>query len=981
MRSTHCCNATRSRLSFLFVCFCCFQALAQTPGPQSSQANRLAEIARLVSQNRTQPVENVVDLGNEALMLLKQNPDAETEIGIRLGMSWALSRKGDATGAEGHARAARKLALASEFDAVLGEAEYYLGVALFYQARLPEALEAGRRAREIQNRNQDLDALATTLTLLGAVHRSAGSYDLALESHLQALDVATALADADAIARSNNNVGLIYWNLDQHEKALSYLQPALDTYRDGDDTYKIATALSNLGLILIELGEPRRALVHLQEAVNLHQNIDNPRGRARILSNLGFAHEELGDLDTALDFTFQSLELRQDLGDRIGMARSYGSIASIFAKTGQPSEAEQYFKRALEQAEEAGAKSEQIAIHAGMAAVHETLGNYEAALAAHKSRAELAAEVHSAEAKQKIAEFEAANAVSVKERELEAIRQEQTQQQLALARQQTRLALMALIILLLLVVAAGLVLLTRKRSRSLATISASHEDLQKSTTRLKQSEQRYRSVFDDPVTPKLLLDLERRCLIEANAPAETLCANVSGDPLPGTSVAELKPRWLRDAINACSAHATSEVCQAEAWMDDHGNVHHSEIRTTPLALDNKSCAVVTVHDVTEEKRIEEERIKQDKLESLGLLAGGIAHDFNNAMVAVLGHVSLAQYQAGQNSEVQPLLREAESAIDHAVNLTSQLLTFAKGGEPRRELCNVAELVVASTRFALSGSSTSVDYEIEDGLWSARLDQTQFKQAVGNLVMNASQSMSGSGSVAVSAFNLMTDTALSPTVGAGPFVAITVHDSGPGIPIEIQDKVLDPYFSTKQTGSGLGLATAFAIVCRHEGWLDFQSDETSGTTFKLYFPADPGATPRTDDQSDECPEGTGRILVMDDDPAVQEVYRVALSKLGYDLQITSNGHEAIEAYQAGLQTGRRFDAVVMDLTVPGSMGGNEAMSALRSLDPAVLGIVASGYSNDPVMSGFRQAGFSGALRKPFSLTQLGIVLKQVLSHAA
>lgn len=949
------------------------RAAASPPAPPS----RLAELSQLVAQNRDTPVENVVALGNEALVLLERDPHPRTEIDIRLGLSWALSRQGDADGGQEHARIAKELALQSDLEGELAQAEYHLGVALYYRAQLPEALEASERARLIQHRNEDLSALSKTLTLMGAINRSRAAYDLALESHLQALEVSTQLGDIDGVARSNNNVGLIYWNLGQHERALTFLSPALTTYRAGGDKYKIAAALSNLGLIYIELEEPLLALDYLNEASKLHEQIDNPRSLARVLSNLGYAYQSLSEPEKALVFLFQSLEIRERLGDRIGLARSYGSIAGLHAEAGRANEAVDFYLKALDQANLAGARSEQMAIHAGLADTYEVLGNYEAALAAHKLHRELSAEVDSARAKQKIAELEAANAVSIKERELEAIKLQQTEQELELAQQRTRHAMMGLIILLLALAATGLTLLARNRSRSLAHMSASHQDLQRATTQLKQSEQRYRTVFDDPTTPKLLLDLERRCLIEANAPAEALCGDNSGESLPGTRVRELKPTWLRDALSAYDTQVSGETCHAEAWKDDGGNVRYSEIRTTPLALENKACAVVTVHDVTQEKRIEEERIKQDKLESLGLLAGGIAHDFNNAMVAVLGHVSLAQYRAEKNAEVLPLLQEAESAIDHAVNLTSQLLTFAKGGEPRRELTDVSKLLVASTRFALSGSSTSVTYDIEDELWPARLDETQFKQAVGNLVMNASQSMSGGGSVQVRARNLDAKTATSPTVDAGAYVCISISDNGPGIPAEIQDKVFDPYFSTKQTGSGLGLATAFAIVCRHQGWLDFASVEAEGTTFTLYFPAVAGELPAQSTTTRESPEGSGRILVMDDDPAVQEVYRVALRQLGYELQIASDGREAIDRYQQNLRTGRRFDAVVMDLTVPGAMGGYEAMVALRSLDPAVLGIVASGYSNDPIMSDFRKAGFAGALRKPFSLYQLGLVLKQAL----
>ena len=749
--------------------------------------------------------------------------------------------------AEFHALAARSLAEQLHDKRDLAQAEYHVGVARFYQSKLAEAAEAARSALELQKDGDDSEAVGRTLTLLGAIYRSRGAYDQALDFHLRALEIAQDRADPVAIARSKNNLGLIYWNLDEHEKALNFLVPVLDTYREGQNDAKLATALSNLGLIHIELDEPALALQYLNEGIALHEQLDNPHGRAKILSNLGFAKDKLGDTDAALAYYSQSLQLRVSLKDRIGMARSYGSIAGIYGRQGRLTDALSFYEKGLYEAETAGGLSEQSAIHHGLAQIHEALGNHAAALAAYKRHQLIADEMDSSQLQRRIAELEAANAVGEKQRELEVMRRQQAEQQLLLSQQETRQAVLALASVLLVGVIAGLILLVRRRSRSLAAISASHEDLQRSATRLRQSEERYRSVFDGAPTPKLLLDLERGCLLEANAPATALCGPRDSS-LRGTAMGDLKPDWLRRALESCAEQSETEVCHAQAWHDANGSLRHAEVRTAPLELDNRACAVVTVHDVTEERRLEEERIRQDKLESLGQLAAGIAHDFNNALVAVLGHVSLAQYRAGSNSEVQPLLNEAEAAIDQAVQLTSQLLAFSKGGEPKRELLDVAEQLKETANFALSGSASSASFDIAQDLWAAKLDASQFRQAVSNLIINAAHAMPEGGTIEVSAYNLAATKPLTPTVGAGPYVVIAVADTGSGIPTNLQDKIMDPYFSTKEGGAGLGLATAFAIVCRHAGWLDFESNPGQGSTFRLFFPANPDQVPTCSDKA-------------------------------------------------------------------------------------------------------------------------------------
>jgi PAS domain S-box-containing protein len=576
--------------------------------------------------------------------------------------------------------------------------------------------------------------------------------------------------------------------------------------------------------------------------------------------------------------------------------------------------------------------------------------------------------------------LEAAQVLRDQQRELEQLELASTEQELELSEQRNRQTILFAGLLVLFVTASGLLALAWWRTRALSSIRASHEELRVSTERLTESELRYRSVFEDALVPKLLVDLTGRTILDANGPAAALCGRAARE-LAGRRVDDVDPAWLGAHLPAVTEELPGEACGLEVWRDAEGE-RHTELLVTPLQLSGRPCAVVTVRDVTERHKLEEERIRVDKLESLGVLAGGIAHDFNNALARARDTCPSTPARARGDADVARPLEAAEAAVQRAAHLTGQLLAFARGGEPRRALCDVAQLTWDSVNFALSGSQVGVEFDITPDLWAAEVDTAQFGQVVSNLVLNAVQAMDGvaEARLVVVARNLP-EGAAGGHGASGPSVLIQLRDVGHGIPDEIRDKLCDPYFSTRAGGTGLGLATVFAVVSRHGGWLDIESRPGAGTTVSVAFPASPTRRPEGSSETADVLGGSGRVLVMDDDPLVQDVFAAALPELGFEVEVVAEGAQAVARHAAALDAGQPFDLVIMDLTVPGGMGGREAMAAIRAREPDALGIAASGYSKDPVMSNFRAAGFAGALPKPFTISGLGRLTRKVLEGRA
>ncbi len=392
--------------------------------------------------------------------------------------------------------------------------------------------------------------------------------------------------------------------------------------------------------------------------------------------------------------------------------------------------------------------------------------------------------------------------------------------------------------------------------------------------------------------------------------------------------------------------------------------------------------VLVFRDVTHEKMLEEELLKTRKLESIGVLAGGIAHDFNNILSAILGNIELAGYRiAEEDTRTAALLADAEKATKRATKLTGQLLTFSKGGEPVKELTSLSDMVTESANFVLHGSKIVCNFSFPDDLWMVDVDSGQIGQVIQNITINAKHAMPEGGSIIIRCENVedtASETLLS--VDSGDFVRISIQDTGVGIPKDILEKIFDPYFTTKQTGSGLGLAICHSIINKHEGHITVSSTIGKGTTFTIYLPAIRSHTESAvfTEKTEEVPATkSARIMVMDDEKMLLDVAALQLSVLGHEAVLVKDGAHAINKYQELQDNGTPVDIVIMDLTIPGGMGGQETAEKLLKIAPDAQLIVASGYSNDPVMANYSRYGFRTAITKPFDLKQLSDAISLIL----
>ncbi|MCB1869261.1 MAG: transporter substrate-binding domain-containing protein [Gammaproteobacteria bacterium] len=391
--------------------------------------------------------------------------------------------------------------------------------------------------------------------------------------------------------------------------------------------------------------------------------------------------------------------------------------------------------------------------------------------------------------------------------------------------------------------------------------------------------------------------------------------------------------------------------------------------------------ILVFRDISAHKRTEEELLKIRKLESLGVLAGGIAHDFNNILASILGYTSLALLDRDTSETQRSRLQEVEKAANRARDLTQQLLTFSKGGEPVKQIASIPGVIRDSADFVLRGGNVSCSYKFADDLWAAEFDQGQISQVIQNLIINAAQAMPTGGTIEVTGENFVQTTS-NQILDDGNFVRICIRDHGIGIPSELCRRIFDPYFTTKQEGSGLGLAITHSIIARHNGHISVESIPGEGSAFTILLPATKGLPPSRSEQIAAVPGNSGsRILVMDDDEMMRELATEMLSLAGYQVTTVREGNEAINLYAETLRTGETFDLVILDLTVRGGMGGKDAVQGILDIDPAARVIVASGYSNDPVMAHYQNYGFRAAIAKPYNVADFTATVAEVLSEHA
>jgi PAS domain S-box-containing protein len=436
------------------------------------------------------------------------------------------------------------------------------------------------------------------------------------------------------------------------------------------------------------------------------------------------------------------------------------------------------------------------------------------------------------------------------------------------------------------------------------------------------------------------------------------------------------PDFTRDAFEKNYRRAMSEQVAVEFEASDATGQVWFEL----LAYPSGGGVSVFLRDVTERKRVEEERLTTGKLESLGTLAGGIAHDLNNILTVISGNIGLAQIEAPSHStNLLSFLSRSGEAAQQAALLSSQLLTFSKGGAPRKRVALIPELVTQAAEFSLHGSNLRAELDVPQNLWKAAVDPAQIEQVINALIINAREAMPHGGTIRVSASNVELDQDSGLAIRPGRYIKVQVADNGSGVEPKAISKIFDPYFTTKPAASGLGLSISYSVVKKHGGALQLESSSSDGSTFAFYLPAT-DAEPQLAEPllaNEIFNFNHQRVLVMDDEAAVRDLTSELLGTLGYDVTTVPDGTEALKTYEEAMRTGENFRAVILDATIRGGMGGVATIERLRDLDPNVTAIICSGYSDEAALAEFLTYGFRAALPKPFTRHELAHVLQRAL----
>jgi len=533
----------------------------------------------------------------------------------------------------------------------------------------------------------------------------------------------------------------------------------------------------------------------------------------------------------------------------------------------------------------------------------------------------------------------------------------------------------------------GLEMRIKKRTAELkkANMELQNEitDRKKTEEIIKESRKKFQQLYDEAPVGYHELDLKGTIVQVNKTEADLLGYNIH--EMLGKSIFDFIAQEEREAAKEILLQKIEKLQPIAGFerkymrKDGETIVFYIEDKLITDDMGKIICVRSTLQDTTDRKQLEEERMKIEKLESIGILAGGIAHDFNNILAAILGNISLVKISVDNKDEVVELLTEAEKACLRATSLTQQLLTFSKGGAPIKETTELTGLIRDTAKFSLRGSNVQYRTSISSYLWTVKIDKGQISQAINNLIINADQAMPEGGTIKIKAENISMKSEDNLSLKKGNYIKISIGDQGIGIPPEQLTKIFDPYFTTKQKGSGLGLTTTYSIIHRHNGHIAVESELGVGTTFHIYLPASSKEIVKKGANKEASAVITGKILVMDDEDMVRNVVSNALQTFGHEVEVVSDGEEAIKLYKKAMDSGKSFDVVIMDLTIPGGMGGKEAIKKLLEIDPDVKAVVSSGYSNDPVVSKYQEYGFSSFIQKPYGLEGLKKALKEVMSE--
>ena len=503
-------------------------------------------------------------------------------------------------------------------------------------------------------------------------------------------------------------------------------------------------------------------------------------------------------------------------------------------------------------------------------------------------------------------------------------------------------------------------------------------ELKKTQEALKESEARFKDLSEASL--ETVVFIEKGIIIDANSRAHEMFGYDGNDKIIGRNVLDFITSEAHNIVKERMASQNEEKYET-LGLKKNGETFPIEVHPRELHLRGKQIRISVVRDLTEQKNLEEEVLKAKNLQSVGTLAGGIAHDFNNLLMAIVGNISLAKMSASEQGKTTEFLGEAERIAFMGKHLTQQLLTFSRGGDLMRKIVFIGEILRDITERIFGGSLTRPQYIIAGDLFPVEVDEDQIKQVIRNLVMNAKEAMQSGGTIVISCENVSITPQDKLPLIKEDHVRISIHDEGTGIPEENLSKIFDPYFTTKEMGSrkgvGLGLAICYAIIKKHKGYIVVDSVPNRGTTFHIYLPAYKKEIADMRTEGKIIRHGRGRVLIMDDEGMILNIAKELLQHMGYEVAAAQNGEEAIGFYRQAIELKKPFDVVILDLAIPGGMGGKEVMQELTAVDPHVKGIISSGYLNDPIIRDFKNYGFSDILTKPYEANELDEKLQNII----
>lgn len=520
-------------------------------------------------------------------------------------------------------------------------------------------------------------------------------------------------------------------------------------------------------------------------------------------------------------------------------------------------------------------------------------------------------------------------------------------------------------------------------------LQANSEELLQSNRKLLQEKERILTTLRSINEGVIVTDSEGRLQL-MNTAAERII-ELSQEDAMGREIGELMHIFNEQTGNALEnpvmtvikSGGSAELGPDTRLLGGGGDSRFIQASAAPVRDPGGTTVgtVLVIRDLTAQRKMELELEKALKIESLGVFAGGIAHDFNNLLTSIMGNISLAKVMKHDDEELLGVLDDAEKASLHARELTQQLLTFSRGGEPIRKVQSVAGIIKESAEFILSGSKLKLEDSIEEGLWNVSVDAGQFSQVIYNIVLNSRQIMPEGGTVKIDAGNVHLGPEEGLPLDAGPYVKITITDNGPGMTPDVVRRIFDPYFTTRTDGSGLGLSICFSIIRRHGGFLEARSEPGKGASFIIYIPATLQDETDFPEENHVTVSASGRVLVMDDEESVRATALRMLEKMGFTVTCSREGEEAVAAVEEVMASGDRFRFAIMDLTVPGGMGGKDALVRVKEIDPELRVIVSSGYSNDPVMANYREYGFDAVMVKPYRFEDMNRVISGLMGEEA